>query len=127
MSQLPFDQIRLTHIGGPTVLIEIGQLHILTDPTFEAAGYYYGAGTQVVAKTTSPAIEAAVLGPVDAILLSHDQHGDNLDPAGRAYLARVKQVLTTPVAAQRLGGNARGVRTWETITLAGDDGQEVRG
>jgi L-ascorbate metabolism protein UlaG (beta-lactamase superfamily) len=126
MNQLSFDQIRLTHIGGPTALIEIGHLRILTDPTFELAGYHYRAGSQVVSKTTSPTSLPSTLGSVDAILLSHDQHGDNLDPAGRAYLAHVKRVLSTPVAAQRLGDNVRGVSTWETVTLGGVNGREVR-
>lgn len=126
MNQIPFDQMRLTHIGGPTVLIAIGHLRILTDPTFELAGYQYSAGPQVISKTTSPALLASALGSVDAILLSHDQHGDNLDPAGRAYLSQGKQVLTTPVAAQRLGGNALGVPTWETVNLRGVNGPEVR-
>lgn len=126
MNQIPFDQIRLTHSGGPTVLIEIGQLRFLTDPTFELAGYHYEPGLQVVSKTTSPAILASALGPVDAILLSHDQHGDNLDPAGRAYLSQAKQVLTTSVGAHRLGGNARGVPTWETVKLRDAGGLDVR-
>lgn len=126
MSQTSFDQIHLTYIGGPTVLIEIGQLRILTDPTFELAGYQYNAGPQVIGKTTSPALSPSTLGSVDAILLSHDQHGDNLDPAGRDYLSQVKRILSTPVAAQRLGGNARGVHTWETITLRGGDNLDVR-
>jgi L-ascorbate metabolism protein UlaG (beta-lactamase superfamily) len=126
MNQITFDQIRLTHIGGPTALIEIGQLLILTDPTLESAGYHYVAGQQVITKTTSPALVASAPWPVDAILLSHDQHGDNLDPAGRAYLSQGKQMLTTPVAAQRLGGNARGVPTWETVNLRGVNGLEVR-
>ncbi|HTK11606.1 MAG TPA: MBL fold metallo-hydrolase [Ktedonobacteraceae bacterium] len=126
MKQIPFEQIHLTHIGGPTILIEIGQLRILTDPTFELAGYQYSAGPQTIKKTASPALPASTVGVVDAILLSHDQHGDNLDPAGRASLAQAKEVLTTPVGAQRLGGNVRGVPAWETITLSGVDGQEVR-
>jgi L-ascorbate metabolism protein UlaG (beta-lactamase superfamily) len=126
MNQRPFNQVRLTHIGGPTVLIEIGQLHLLTDPTFEPAGYQYVAGSQAVSKTTSPALVASVLDPVDAILLSHDQHGDNLDPAGRASLSRAKQILTTPAGAQRLGGKARGVSTWQTVTLAEANGPGIR-
>jgi L-ascorbate metabolism protein UlaG (beta-lactamase superfamily) len=126
MNQIPFDQVRLTYIGGPTVLIEIGQLRLLTDPTFELAGYHYSAGPQVISKTTSPGLLPSALGSVDAVLLSHDQHGDNLDPAGRAYLSQVKQVLTTSVAAQRLSGNARGVPTWETVNLRSADGLEVR-
>ncbi len=126
MNQILSDSIRLTHIGGPTALIEIGHLRLLTDPTFELAGYLYHAGSQVVSKTTSPARLPSALGSVDAILLSHDQHGDNLDPAGRAYLSQGKQVLTTPAAAARLGGNARGVSTWETVLLSERHGLEVR-
>jgi len=126
MSQNRFDQVRLTYIGGPTVLIEIGQLRFLTDPSFELAGYHYMAGPQVVSKTASPAIPASTLGPVDAILLSHDQHNDNLDPAGRAYLAQAKQILITPAGAQRLDSNACGVPTWETVTLKDASGLDIR-
>jgi L-ascorbate metabolism protein UlaG (beta-lactamase superfamily) len=120
------NEVRITHIGGPTVLIEIGQLSILTDPTLEPAGYQYAAGPQVVSKTASPAPLATVPGLIDAVLLSHDQHGDNFDPAGRAYAAQVKQILTTPESAQRLGSNARGMSTWETISLRDARRLEVR-
>ncbi|HEX8729507.1 MAG TPA: MBL fold metallo-hydrolase [Ktedonobacterales bacterium] len=119
-------RLRITHIGGPTALIEIGALRILTDPTFEPAGYSYNAGGQEIRKTADPAISAAALGPVDAVLLSHDHHGDNLDPAGRAYLAQAQRTLTTPEGAQRLGGNARGVAVGETLSLTGADGLVVR-
>lgn len=88
MQQTSIHQVHLTHIGGPTILIEIGSLRILTDPTFEFAGYHYYAGLQSIRKTASPALLSAALGPVNAILLSHEQHEDNLDPAGRAFLAR---------------------------------------
>lgn len=63
---------------------------------------------------------------MDAVLLSHDHHGDNLDPAGRAYLPQAAQVLTTPAGAARLGGNAHGLPTWETVNLTGADGLSVR-
>ena len=43
------------------------------------------------------------------MLLSHDQHIDNLDPNGRAVLADAAIVLTTPSAAGRLGGVAHGL------------------
>src|SRR5579884_3070705 len=121
MNQKPLNQIHLTHIGGPTVLIEIGNLRLLTDPTFELAEYHYLAGSQVVSKTSSPALAPSALGPVDAVLLSHEQHADNLDPAGRAFLSQAQQILTTPASAQRLGGKARGVNTWQTVSLRGAD------
>jgi hypothetical protein len=31
---------RITQIGGPTVLIEVGGFRLLTDPTFDAPGEY---------------------------------------------------------------------------------------
>jgi L-ascorbate metabolism protein UlaG (beta-lactamase superfamily) len=126
MSQNPITPVRITHIGGPTVLIEIGQLRFLTDPTFEPAGYQYVAGPQIIRKTASPALAASAIAPIDAVLLSHDQHGDNLDPAGRAFLPQARQVLTTPAGAQRLGNNAHGVTNWQSINLTAADGLTVR-
>lgn len=125
MSQTSTTPVRITHIGGPTVLIEIDQLRILTDPTFEPAEYQYVAGPQIIRKTASPALSASAIAPVDAILLSHDQHGDNLDPAGRTFLSQARQVLTTPAGAQRLGGAVLGVPTWETINLTAANGLTV--
>jgi hypothetical protein len=42
----------------------------------------------------------------------------NLDDSGRAFLSRVRQVFTTEVGAQRLGGNAVGLAPWETEKFA---------
>jgi len=110
--------IRITHIGGPTALIEIDGWRLLTDPTFDAPGrrYDFGWGTSS-RKLTGPAIAAPDLGPIDAVLLSHDHHGDNLDDAGRALLPSAGTVLTTVAGAGRLGGSARGLRPWGTTRL----------
>jgi len=72
--------------GGPTVLIEYAGLRLLTDPTFDAPGSYDLGTGLVLTKTAPSAITPDALGPVDAVLLSHDQHPDNLDGAGRAFL-----------------------------------------
>ncbi|MGZ5358002.1 MAG: MBL fold metallo-hydrolase [Solirubrobacterales bacterium] len=108
----------LTHIGGPTLLIEFGGWRLLTDPTFDPAGgrYSFGWGTGS-RKTADPAVPAAELGRIDAVLLSHDQHDDNLDAAGRGLLAAAETVVTTRTGAERLGGSARGVSPWETTAL----------
>jgi L-ascorbate metabolism protein UlaG (beta-lactamase superfamily) len=53
------------------------------------------------------------------VLLSHDEHADNLDNAGRELLTGVPLVLTTPSAAGRLGGTTRGLLPWETVELNG--------
>jgi L-ascorbate metabolism protein UlaG (beta-lactamase superfamily) len=77
----------LTLIGGPTLLIEIGGFRLLTDPTFDAPGDYQ-SGPVTLRKTQGPALSAAEIGRIDAVLLTHDQHADNLDPAGRLLLGR---------------------------------------
>jgi L-ascorbate metabolism protein UlaG (beta-lactamase superfamily) len=64
-------------------------------------------------------LPAAALGPVDAVLLSHDHHSDNLDHAGRDFLSRAGQVLTTHAGAERLGGNAVGIAPWEEARVKG--------
>jgi len=110
--------VRLTHIGGPTVLIEVAGWRLLTDPTFDPAGgrYRFGWGTGS-RKLAEPAIAPSDLGPIDAVLLSHDHHDDNLDAAGRALLPSAGAVLTTVAGAKRLGGNARGLAPWGTTRL----------
>ncbi len=110
--------IRLTHIGGPTVLIEVGGWRLLTDPTFDPPGrkYNFGWGTSS-RKLEGPAVAAADVGPIDAVLLSHDHHDDNLDDAGRALLPAAGTVVTTVPGAKRLGGNAQGLAAWETTRL----------
>ena len=114
--------VRVTHIGGPTALIEVGGWSLLTDPTFDPPGqkYNFGWGTSS-RKTAGPAVAAARLPAIDAVLLSHDQHDDNLDEAGRALLPSAGVVITTAAGAKRLGGGAVGLRPWETTTLDGDD------
>ena len=114
--------VRLTHIGGPTVLIEVGGWRLLTDPTFDPPGrrYFFGWGT-VSRKLAGPAVAASNLPPIDAVLLTHDHHGDNLDPAGRALLPSAGVVVTTASGAKRLGGTARGLEPWQTTRLEGPD------
>jgi L-ascorbate metabolism protein UlaG (beta-lactamase superfamily) len=110
--------VRITHIGGPTALVEVGDWRLLTDPTFDPPGrrYFFGWGT-MSRKLSGPAIAAADLPPIDAVLLSHDHHGDNLDPAGRALLPSVGTVITTVAGAKRLGGTARGLAPWQATRL----------
>jgi L-ascorbate metabolism protein UlaG (beta-lactamase superfamily) len=110
--------VRITHIGGPTVLIEVDGWRLLTDPTFDPPGqkYNFGWGTSS-RKLAGPAIAASDLPPVDAVLLTHDHHGDNLDPTGRTVLAEADVVVTTASGAHRLGGTARGLEPWQRTSL----------
>ena len=90
---------RFTLIGGPTVLIEYSGFRLLTDPTFDEPGEYK-LPQVTLTKTTRPALSLADIEPVDAVLLSHDQHADNLDDAGREFLSKVPRVFTTVVGAK---------------------------
>jgi L-ascorbate metabolism protein UlaG (beta-lactamase superfamily) len=117
-------ELRLTHVGGPTLLIEVAGRRILTDPTFDAPGrrYAFGWGTSS-RKLAGPAIDARDIGPLDAVLLSHDHHDDNLDAAGRALLPDAAAVVTTVPGARRLaehdglGATVRGLAPWDTTVL----------
>ncbi|MFG1334066.1 MBL fold metallo-hydrolase [Xanthobacter autotrophicus] len=113
----PSGDLTLTLIGGPTVLIETGGLRLVTDPTFDPPRLYQTAPVHFE-KTVGPAIEAEAVLPLDAVLLSHDQHLDNLDHAGRALLPKAGTVFTTQIGATRLGGdNLRALAPFETTTL----------
>ena len=111
--------ITITYVGGPTAVIEICGMRFLTDPTFDAPGPYR-SGSVALEKTEGPAMSVAEVGRIDLVLLSHDQHPDNLDREGRALVGRVP-TLTTPAGAARLGAPAIGLAPWEsqTFTAAG--------
>jgi L-ascorbate metabolism protein UlaG (beta-lactamase superfamily) len=116
--------LSITLIGGPTALIEFDGFRLLTDPTFDAPGDYQLPHVKLE-KLSGPAVGADAIGPVDAVLLSHDQHSDNLDKSGRDYLARASRVLTTLSGAKRLGGHAEGLAPWQTTELVGKNGRSL--
>jgi len=120
------NDVRLTYIGGPTLLLEVAGLRLLSDPTFDPAGTEFRAGAYVLRKTHGPGLMPASLGRVDAVLLSHDHHFDNLDASGRAFLASAGTVLTTDAGAERLGGDARGLVPWQTTELPAPGGPALR-
>lgn len=109
---------RATHIDTACVLFEGAGLRLLTDPAFDPKGgeYSFGFGTHST-KTAAPAVAADALPAIDAVLLSHDQHADNLDTAGRAVLERAGRVITTRAAARRIGKGAIGLAPWESTTV----------
>lgn len=112
---MPKHDVALTLIGGPTLLIEVDGVRLLTDPTFDPPGTYQ-ARDIILEKLRGPALSANDIGRVDAVLLSHDQHWDNLDRSGRDFLSG-KIVLTTPVGAERLSDGAVGLAPWQTTRI----------
>jgi L-ascorbate metabolism protein UlaG (beta-lactamase superfamily) len=125
MKETSMQSIKITLISGPTALIEVGGFRLLTDPTFDPPGEY-PLPHVTLEKTSSPALSADQVGPVDAVLLSHDQHSDNLDHSGRAYLATAKRVFTTTVGAKRVNGRAEGMAPWDEKELAQPDGRRLK-
>ncbi len=111
----------LALVGGPTALISYGGLRLLTDPTFDSPGEYPRPGTNIVLrKLAGPALALDDVMPVDAVLLSHDHHSDNLDRSGREMLPSAGRVLTTVAGAERLGGNAVGMDPGDKLEVGGD-------
>src|SRR5215211_6483232 len=118
-------RLGIWYVGGPTALLRVGGLHLLTDPTFDPPGEH-PVGDRILVKTAGPAVPPEGLGAVDVVLLSHDQHPDNLDTLGRAYLTRVPLVLSTASAQDRLGGSVRALPAWTRVELPRPDGRVLQ-
>ncbi|MBR7826029.1 MBL fold metallo-hydrolase [Actinospica sp. MGRD01-02] len=106
-----------TVLGGPTTVIDLGGLRIVSDPTFDDAG-----PSGHLTKLTDSPVDAAELGAVDVVLVSHDQHADNLDVRGRAFTLEAPLVLTTESSAPQLGGRAVGLKPWSSHAVPRPDG-----
>ncbi|MEQ1568730.1 MAG: MBL fold metallo-hydrolase [Myxococcota bacterium] len=107
-------------VGTATLVLEIGPIRILTDPALGRAPARYAAGFGLHYERTADPHPPEDLGHIDAVLLSHDEHGDNLDEAGRALLPSAGVVLTTEAGAERLGGNARGLAPYASAEIVRD-------
>jgi L-ascorbate metabolism protein UlaG (beta-lactamase superfamily) len=117
--------MKITSIGGPTALLEIDGFRLLTDPAFDAAGSELTNGPVTLRKTAGPTMTPAQVEPVDAILLSHDQHYDNFDRSGREFSLRAPRIVTTPSGAKRLGGAAVGLAPWASTQLVAKNGSSL--
>ena len=117
--------LSILSLGGPTALLNYGGLRLVVDPTFDAPGDH-PVGSRVLTKTMAAVLGPDEIGPVDAVLLSHDQHPDNLDSLGREYLGTVPLVLSTASAEERLGGVVRALPNREHIELPRPDGGTLR-
>jgi L-ascorbate metabolism protein UlaG (beta-lactamase superfamily) len=100
-------------VGGPTAVLELAGLRILTDPSFDPPGETPNG----LRKLTKSAVGPDDVLPIDLVLLSHDHHDDNLDVSGKAFLPRAGRTLTTKAGAERLGGNATGLDQWESLEV----------
>ena len=104
----------------------MGELQILTDPTFDPAGQEFHTGSYTLRKTAGPDLSPEAMGRVNVVLLSHDHHFDNLDNSGRTFLQRAGTVLTTRAGAERLMARAVGLAPWQHYEIADQTGRVLR-
>lgn len=109
---------KVTLVGGPTAVLDLAGLRIITDPTFDPPQVYHHPIAGDVVKTTGPAFTPEELGTIDIALASHE-HIDNLDMAGREFLHTVPHVFTTTEVADQFGDNVTGLteHTSQTVPL----------
>ena len=118
---------KITYLGGATYLLEIGSFRLLSDPGFDPEGTEKSEGPgHDLKKVMAPPIPAEEIGKIDAVLLSHAHHYDNLDNTGKAMLPSWGRVLTTPDGAEVLGGNAEALATWESTELTNEAGETIK-
>lgn len=118
--------IFMTYLGGPTVLLEYAGLRLLTDPTFDPPGRYDDPGSTPLVKTAGPGLAVDAVHPLDAILLSHHEHPDNLDAGGRVVVGSGIPTLTTPYAATGLDlPSVTGLEPWATAELRALEGDVI--
>ena len=79
----------------------------------------------VMKKLTETAGQIDSVSQVDAVLLIMTAV-DNLDTQGRAFVGNAKAILTTPESAAVLGGNAIGLKTWETFEIDAASGRKLQ-
>lgn len=108
-------KVRLTHIGTATVLLEIGALRLLTDPALDPAKQVLLRLRHRQHQDLRPVLPPGGLGQLDAVLLTHHQHADNFDDAGRAVTAEAATVIA---AAARTLPRAIGLSPWQRASSA---------
>jgi L-ascorbate metabolism protein UlaG (beta-lactamase superfamily) len=108
----------ITHVGTATALIDIDGVIFLTDPYFSPAGTSWNGQAIVLTHDHDPALKLEDMPPIDAILLSHEDHPDNLDVLGRRLLDG-RKVLTTVDGAKKLAPRPGvvGLSPWQEVEL----------
>ncbi|PLN86107.1 Metallo-hydrolase/oxidoreductase [Aspergillus taichungensis] len=133
---MPSPTLTITHITTATAILNINGTTFLTDPFFgpvdgteyDTTPVWEQADLQSLGLDSipppphlinrrGPALQLDELPPIDAVLLSHEDHLDNLDPEGRKLLD-ARKVFTTPDGASNLRPRPGivGLRPWETVT-----------
>lgn len=110
--------LHITFIGTATAILDIDGINFITDPFFSPAGTEWDRGVVILKNTSVPALTLADLPVIDAVMLSHEDHPDNLDEIGRQLLDG-RRVFTTRDGSDKLAPRpgVRGMSPWETSTF----------
>ncbi|KAF2829586.1 MFS general substrate transporter [Ophiobolus disseminans] len=79
------NKVSITHIGTATAILDIDGITFITDPFFSPAGTESPDGYPLKVHH-DPGLKLEELPHIDAVLLSHENHWDNLDDFGRRLL-----------------------------------------
>jgi L-ascorbate metabolism protein UlaG (beta-lactamase superfamily) len=118
------DELKVIYVGGPTLILDIDGKRFVTDPTLDPAGSSLRLNDKMTElKLDGPALTD--LGHIDVVLLTHDQHYDNLDNLGRLAMEKADTILTTVDGAGRLKNQSHGLNPWESFIVQGDSGKDI--
>ncbi|PQE10570.1 Zn-dependent hydrolases of the beta-lactamase protein [Rutstroemia sp. NJR-2017a BVV2] len=108
------NKVSITHIGTATAILTIDGINFITDPFLSPAGTTYEAESHTLTVHDDPALRLEQLPHIDAVLLSHENHPDNLDEIGRKLLDG-RHVFTTNDGAKNLAPRPSviGFKDWE--------------
>ncbi|KAH7345443.1 beta-lactamase superfamily domain-containing protein [Rhizoctonia solani] len=111
-------KVDVTFIGTATSIVSIDGVNFITDPVFDDVGSSYDGKVIVLESLKPPALGLHELPAIDAVLLSHEDHPDNLDTSGRSLL-NGRTVITTPDGTKNLKPRpaVHAIQAWETLSL----------
>jgi L-ascorbate metabolism protein UlaG (beta-lactamase superfamily) len=118
-------KVDITYIDTACLLININGFRIITDPSLDSKSGFFPRLTSkpfiFSKKTIEPANSKILQNNIDLALVSHDQHGDNLDDKGKELLKHVSCTLSTRGAEKRLKNlKIIGLKPWETYPIEHD-------
>ncbi|KAF5971453.1 Zn-dependent hydrolase of the beta-lactamase fold [Fusarium coicis] len=117
-------KVAITHITTATAIVDIDDVKFITDPIFDDAPQSHDRSQAIGLKPgeffltmqEGPAISIRQLPIIDCVLLSHEDHVDNLDETGRQLLIG-RRVITTIDGAKNLSEfpGTCAIAPWQTL------------
>jgi len=108
------------------VLLEIGSVRLLTDPVFDEGEQKYTFAPGAKAKRwKGPALKPEAIPELDAMLLSHTHHEDNLDKGGMALFPKARRLITNSSEEKFVSDKATRLAPWQNTTIQGQQGEVI--